>query len=43
MSLFTQGLVISALGLCGVFLVLTLFYVSIRLMQRIGKDKKSEQ
>ena len=41
LSLLTQGLITTAVGLVGVFLVLTLFYVTIKLMQRI--HTKDEQ
>ena len=34
MSIFSKGLVTTLLGLIGVFLVLTLFYVAIKLLQR---------
>ena len=37
MSIFSKGLFTTLLGLVGVFLVLTLFYVSIKLIQRWGK------
>ncbi len=33
MSIFSKGLVTTLLGLTGVFLVLTLFYVAIKLLQ----------
>ncbi len=36
MSLFFNGLLISAVGLVGVFLVLGLFFVTIKLMRKIG-------
>ncbi|MBE5802232.1 MAG: hypothetical protein E7319_08075 [Clostridiales bacterium] len=42
LPLFTKGLLTTAMGLLGVFLVLTLFFVTIKLMQRIGA-KKDEQ
>jgi len=38
MSIFSKGLFTTLLGLIGVFLVLTLFFVAIKLMQR--PDKK---
>lgn len=38
MSLFTMGLIISALGILGVFLILTLFYITIQML----KKSKSE-
>ena len=34
MSIFNKGLFTTLLGLVGVFLVLTLFYVAIKLIQR---------
>ena len=42
LPLFTKGLLTTLIGLLGVFLVLTLFFVTIKLMQRIGvkKDEK---
>ena len=39
-SVFTKGLIISGLGLAGVFLVLALFFISIKLLQKAGKDKQ---
>ena len=36
LSLLTKGLLTTVMGLCGVFLVLTLFFVTIKLMQKIG-------
>jgi Na+-transporting methylmalonyl-CoA/oxaloacetate decarboxylase gamma subunit len=36
MALFTKGLLISAVGLVGVFLVLGLFFATIKLMQKIS-------
>lgn len=36
LSLFTKGLLTTAMGLLGVFLVLGLFFVTIKLMQKIG-------
>ena len=35
--LFTKGLIVTAGGLAGVFLVLCLFWGTIKLMQKIGK------
>ena len=35
LSLLKQGLITTVIGLAGVFLVLTLFYITIKLMQRI--------
>ncbi|MCI6041596.1 MAG: OadG family protein [Clostridiales bacterium] len=41
MSLMAKGLVTTVAGLAGVFVVLTLFYVTIKLMQHIHtKDEK---
>ena len=37
MSLMTKGLIVTAAGLAGVFLVLCLFYLTIKLMQKIAK------
>jgi|GEM_PF-677313 len=44
MSLTTKGLMVTGLGLGGVFLVLVLFYWMIRLISRLGirKDEKSQ-
>ena len=39
LPLFTKGLLTTVMGLCGVFLVLTLFFITIRLMQKIGAKK----
>ena len=39
----TKGLLVTAMGLAGVFLVLTLFFVTIKLMQKIGVKEKKEQ
>lgn len=39
LPLFTKGLLTTLIGLLGVFLVLTLFFVTIKLMQRIGAGK----
>ena len=39
LPLFTQGLLTTVMGLLGVFLVLTLFFVTIKLMQKIGVKK----
>jgi len=36
LPLFTKGLLVTLMGLLGVFLVLTLFFVTIKLMQKIG-------
>ncbi len=44
LDLMTKGLVTTGMGLLGVFLVLGLFFVTIKLMQRIkGKDGEGEQ
>lgn len=43
LPLFTKGLLTTAMGLLGVFLVLTLFFVTIKLMQKIGAKDSSEQ
>lgn len=41
LPLMTKGLITTIIGLLGVFLVLTLFFVTIKLMQRIKtKDAK---
>ena len=37
LPLSTKGLLTTVMGLLGVFLVLTLFFVTIKLMQKIGK------
>lgn len=37
LPLFTKGLLTTVMGLLGVFIVLTLFFVTIKLMQKIGK------
>jgi len=39
LPLFTKGLLTTVMGLLGVFLVLTLFFVTIKLMQKIGAKK----
>ena len=39
LPLFTKGLLVTVMGLLGVFLVLTLFFVTIKLMQKIGTEK----
>ena len=43
LPLFTKGLLTTAMGLLGVFLVLTLFFVTIKLMQKIGAKESSQQ
>ena len=40
-SIFTKGLIVTGLGLGGVFLVLALFFVTIKLLQKI-KPKAEE-
>lgn len=42
LPLFTKGLLTTAIGLLGVFLVLTLFFVTIKLMQKIGAKESSQ-
>ena len=37
MSLMTKGLIVTAAGLAGVFLVLCLIYLTIKLMQKFAK------
>lgn len=37
MPLMTKGLIVTAVGLCGVFLVLLLFFLMIKLMQRFSR------
>ncbi|MBR4082203.1 MAG: hypothetical protein IKK21_10505 [Clostridia bacterium] len=37
MSLLGKGLTVTGLGLAGVFLVLCLFFVTIKIMQKAGK------
>ena len=39
LPLFTKGLLVTLMGLLGVFLVLTLFFITIKLMQKIGSKK----
>ena len=39
LPLFTKGLLVTLMGLLGVFLVLTLFFVTIKLMQKVGTEK----
>ena len=43
LPLFTKGLLTTAMGLLGVFLVLTLFFATIKLMQKIGAKESSQQ
>ena len=40
LPLFTKGLLTTVMGLLGVFLVLTLFFITIKLMQKIGVKNK---
>ncbi len=40
LSVFTKGLIVSGLGLGGVFLVLALFFISIKLLQKAGKGQQ---
>lgn len=40
MSIFSKGLFTTLLGLTGVFLVLTLFFFAIKVMQRPGKKDR---
>ena len=39
LPLFTKGLLVTLMGLLGVFPVLTLFFVTIKLMQKISTEK----
>ncbi len=43
LPLMAKGLLTTAMGLLGVFLVLTLFFVTIKLMQKIGAKETSEK
>lgn len=43
LPLFTKGLLTTGMGLLGVFLVLTLFFVTIKLMQKIGAKESSQK
>ena len=43
LPLFTKGLLTTAIGLLGVFLVLTLFFLTIKLMQKIGAKESSQE
>lgn len=43
LPLFTKGLLTTAVGLLGVFLVLTLFFLTIKLMQKIGAKESSQE
>ena len=40
LPLFTKGLLVTLMGLLGVFLVLTLFFVTIKLMQKLSANAK---
>ena len=40
LPLVTKGLLVTAMGLCGVFLVLALFFITIKLMQPIGARRR---
>ena len=40
LPLFTKGLLVTLMGLMGVFLVLTLFFITIKMMQKIGPREK---
>lgn len=40
--MLVDGLVVTVIGLAGVFLVLTLFYFTIRALQKVGADKTQE-
>ncbi len=42
MSDFTIGLIVTGLGLAGVFLVLGLFFVSIKLLQHLEPREDNE-
>ena len=37
LPLFTKGLLTTVMGLLGVFIVLALFFITIKLMQKLGK------
>ena len=41
LPLFTKGLLVTLMGLLGVFLVLTLFFITIKLMQKIGNSESN--
>lgn len=43
LPLFTKGLLTTLLGLLGVFLVLFLFFLAIKLMQNFGKKSNSKE
>ncbi|NLD52325.1 MAG: hypothetical protein GX650_05470 [Clostridiales bacterium] len=42
MSVFVKGLIATGLGLAGVFLVLALFFVAIKLLQKVTPEGKGE-
>ena len=42
MPVFTKGLIITGLGLAGVFLVLALFFITIKLLQKMRSKEASE-
>ena len=42
LPLMSKGLLTTALGLLGVFLVLALFFVTIKLLQHIGVKKNAD-
>ena len=39
--MFAKGLLVTAIGLAGVFLVLGLFFVTIKLLQKAGSDNEN--
>lgn len=43
LPLFTKGLLTTLFGLLGVFLVLFLFFLAIKLMQNFGKKSNSKE
>lgn len=43
MTLFTKGLIVTGLGLAGVFLVLTLVFGLIKLLQKIGDKPEATE
>ena len=42
MTVFVKGLIATGLGLAGVFLVLALFFVAIKLLQKVAPEGKGE-
>lgn len=42
-DILSQGLFVAAAGLIGVFLVLVLFFVTIRLIEKFGSPKKNDK